>query len=131
MPRTVPEGWVSHRVDRGGRRASPVFFASPDRRGERPLAHLAACSGALVADGDAGFNAPYEKARPGGLLPVRSGAHSDPSNRPAASLHSSETRGFAHRIEAWREASVAGLPRRGCAPLPQGRTETVAQRRGL
>ncbi|KAB7783994.1 IS66 family transposase [Methylorubrum populi] len=69
MPRTVPEGWVSHRVDRGGRRASPVFFASPDRRGERPLAHLAGCSGALVADGDAGFNAPYEKARRAACCP--------------------------------------------------------------
>ncbi|ACB82309.1 hypothetical protein Mpop_4197 [Methylorubrum populi BJ001] len=43
MPRTVPEGWISNGWTVEGEGAAPVFFASPDRRGERPLAHLAAC----------------------------------------------------------------------------------------
>ena len=43
----------------GARPPAAVFFASPDRRGERPLAHLAAFSGVLVADGYAGFNGLY------------------------------------------------------------------------
>ena len=37
-----------------------VFFASPDREGERPRAHLAAFSDVLQADGYAGFNGLYE-----------------------------------------------------------------------
>jgi transposase len=45
-----------------------MFFASPDRRGERPLAHLAAFCGVLVADGYAGFNGLYEATRAGGAL---------------------------------------------------------------
>jgi hypothetical protein len=45
-----------------------VFFASPDRKGERPLTHLAAFSGVLQADGYAGFNGLYEGRRPGGAL---------------------------------------------------------------
>jgi transposase len=40
-----------------------VFFASPDRRGERPLTHLALFSGVLQADGYAGFNGLYETGR--------------------------------------------------------------------
>ena len=45
-----------------------MFFASPDRRGERPLAHRAAFCGVLVADGYAGFNGLYEATRAGGAL---------------------------------------------------------------
>jgi transposase len=45
-----------------------VFFASPDRRGERPLSHLAAFSGVLQADGYAGFNGLYAGGRQGGAL---------------------------------------------------------------
>ena len=63
--------WTYVRDERphgGTRPPAAVFFASPDRRGERPLAHLAGFSGVLVADGYAGFNGLYEKARPGGPL---------------------------------------------------------------
>ena len=63
--------WTYVRDERphgGARPPAAVFFASPDRRGERPLAHLAAFSGVLVADGYAGFNGLYEGRRPGGAL---------------------------------------------------------------
>ncbi|GAB6843018.1 hypothetical protein HNR00_003062 [Methylorubrum rhodinum] len=52
----------------GARPLAAVFFALPNRRGERPLAHLAGFSGVPVADGYAGFNGHYEKAQPGGPL---------------------------------------------------------------
>ncbi len=52
----------------GARPPAAVIFASPDRRGERPLAHLARFSGVLVADGYAGFNGLYAGTRPGGAL---------------------------------------------------------------
>jgi transposase len=52
----------------GVRPPASVFFASPDRKGERPLTHLAAFSGALQADGYAGFNGLYEARCPGGAL---------------------------------------------------------------
>ena len=51
------------RPHRGERPPAAVFFASPDRRGERPLAHLATFSGVLQADGYAGFNGLYESGR--------------------------------------------------------------------
>jgi transposase len=63
--------WTYVRDERphgGARPPAAVFFASPDRRGERPLAHLAAFSGVLVADGYAGFNGLYEATRAGGAL---------------------------------------------------------------
>lgn len=63
--------WTYVRDERpygGTRPPAAVFFASPDRRGERPLAHLADFSGVLVADGYAGFNGLYEETRPGGAL---------------------------------------------------------------
>ncbi len=63
--------WTYVRDERphgGARPPAAVFFASPDRRGERPLAHLAAFSGVLVADGYAGFNGLYEAGRVGGGL---------------------------------------------------------------
>lgn len=47
----------------GERPPAAVFFASPNRRGERPLAHLAAFSGVLQADGYAGFKGLYESGR--------------------------------------------------------------------
>jgi hypothetical protein len=58
--------WTYVRDERphgGDRPPAAVFFASPDRRGERPLAHLAAFSGVLQADGYAGFNGLYESGR--------------------------------------------------------------------
>ena len=58
--------WTYVRDERphGGQRpAAAVFFASPDRRGERPRGHLAAFSGVLQADGCAGFNGLYESGR--------------------------------------------------------------------
>jgi transposase len=63
--------WTYVRDERphgGERPPAAVFFASPDRRGERPLAHLAAFAGVLQADGYAGFNGLYESGRPGGAL---------------------------------------------------------------
>ena len=63
--------WAYVRDERphgGARPPAAVFFASPDRKGERPLAHLAAFSGVLQADGYAGFNGLYEGRRPGGAL---------------------------------------------------------------
>jgi transposase len=63
--------WAYVRDERphgGARPPAAVFFASPDRKGERPLTHLAAFSGVLQADGYAGFNGLYEGRRPGGAL---------------------------------------------------------------
>ena len=58
--------WTFVRDERpyGGKRPpAAVFFASSDRRGERPLSHLATFSGVLQADGYAGFNGLYEGGR--------------------------------------------------------------------
>lgn len=63
--------WVYVRDERphgGVRPPAAVFLASPDRRGERPLAHLAGFKGVLHADGYAGFNRLYEGGRTGGAL---------------------------------------------------------------
>ena len=63
--------WTYVRDERphgGERPPAAVFFASPDRRGERPLSHLAGFSGVLQADGYAGFNGLYESGRQGGAL---------------------------------------------------------------
>src|SRR5512134_215114 len=54
--------WVYVRDDRPSGDASPpaaVFFFSPDRKGERPAAHLASFSGFLQADAYAGFDKLY------------------------------------------------------------------------
>jgi hypothetical protein len=54
--------WVYVRDDRPSGDASPpaaVFFFSPDRKGERPSAHLAGFSGFLQADAYAGFDKLY------------------------------------------------------------------------
>lgn len=59
--------WTDVRDERphgGPRPPAAVFFASPDRRGERLLAHLVALRG----DGHAGFDALYESGRSGGAL---------------------------------------------------------------
>ena len=45
-----------------------MFFASPGRKDESPLLHLAAFSGVLQVDGYPGFNGLYEETRPGGGL---------------------------------------------------------------
>lgn len=58
--------WTYVRDERpygGPRRPAAIFFASPDRKGARPLAHLAKFSGILQADGYAGFNGLYESGR--------------------------------------------------------------------
>ena len=58
--------WTFVRDERphsGARPPAAVFFASPDRKGARPLAHLARFSGILQADGYAGFNGLYESGR--------------------------------------------------------------------
>ena len=58
--------WTYVRDERphgGVRPPAAVFFASPDRKGAHPLAHLAKFSGVLQADGYAGFNGLYEKGR--------------------------------------------------------------------
>ena len=58
--------WAYVRDERpydGKRPPAAVFFASPDRKGERPVAHLAGFSGVLQADGYAGFNSLYDTGR--------------------------------------------------------------------
>ena len=58
--------WVYVRDDRPWADAAPpaVWFEySPDRKGERPLAHLKDYHGMLQADGYAGFNRLYETGR--------------------------------------------------------------------
>lgn len=58
--------WTYVRDERphgGTRPPAAVFFASPDRKGVHPLAHLATFSGVLQADGYAGFNGLYESGR--------------------------------------------------------------------
>jgi transposase len=58
--------WTYVRDERphgGARPPAAVFFASPDRKGVRPLGHLARFSGILQADGYAGFNGLYEGGR--------------------------------------------------------------------
>ncbi len=52
----------------GVRPPAAVFLASPDRRGERPLAHRAGFKGVLHADGYAGLNRRYEGGRTRGAL---------------------------------------------------------------
>ena len=47
----------------GERPPAAMFFYSPDRKGERPLAHLKDFAGVLHADGYAGFNGLYEGGR--------------------------------------------------------------------
>ena len=58
--------WTYVRDERphgGARPPAAVFFASPDRKGAHPLAHLAGFEGVLQADGYAGFNGLYERGR--------------------------------------------------------------------
>ena len=58
--------WVYVRDERSHGGAGPpaaVFFASPDRKGAHPLAHLTGFEGVLQADGYAGFNGLYERGR--------------------------------------------------------------------
>lgn len=60
--------WAYVRDERphgGVRPPAAVFFASPDRKGERPLTHLAAFFGVFQ---DAGFDALYKRRRPGSAL---------------------------------------------------------------
>jgi transposase len=61
--------WTYVRDDRPFGGADPpaaLYFASRDRRQERPDAHLAAWSGILQADAYGGYNGLYDPARPGG-----------------------------------------------------------------
>jgi transposase len=51
------------RPHRGERPPAAMFFYSPDRKGERPVAHLSDFAGVLHADGYAGFNGLYEGGR--------------------------------------------------------------------
>jgi transposase len=58
--------WTYVRDERptGGEAPAAVWFAySPDRKGERPEAHLAGFAGTLHADGYAGFNGVYESGK--------------------------------------------------------------------
>jgi hypothetical protein len=53
--------WTYVRDERphgGDRPSAALFFYSPDRKGERPVAHLKAFTSILHADGYAGFNRP-------------------------------------------------------------------------
>ena len=51
------------RPHRGEKPPAAMFFYSPDRKGERPVAHLQDFTGVLHADGYAGFNGLYESGR--------------------------------------------------------------------
>ena len=51
------------RPHRGGKPPAAMFFYSPDRKGEHPVAHLQDFTGVLHADGYAGFNGLYESGR--------------------------------------------------------------------
>jgi transposase len=51
------------RPHQGKRPAAAMFFYSPDRKGEHPVAHLQDFTGVLHADGYAGFNGLYEAGR--------------------------------------------------------------------
>ena len=58
--------WTYVRDDRpsGSEESAAMWFAySPDRKGEHPAGYLAKYAGILQADGYAGFNKLYEKAR--------------------------------------------------------------------
>lgn len=58
--------WAYVRDDRPSAGPDPpavVYRYSPDRKGERPRAHLASFSGTLQADGYSGFNGLYESGR--------------------------------------------------------------------
>jgi transposase len=71
--------WVYVRDERchGGKRPpAAVFFYSPDRKAERPLAHLKDFTGVLHADGYAGFKGLYESGRkPGPIVEAACWAH--------------------------------------------------------
>jgi len=51
------------RPHQGVRPPAAIFFYSPDRKGEHPVAHLKNFAGVLHADGYAGFNGLYEGGR--------------------------------------------------------------------
>jgi hypothetical protein len=58
--------WVYVRDERGHGGARPpaaIYYYSPDRKGEHPVAHLDRFAGHLHADGYAGFNALYAPTR--------------------------------------------------------------------
>jgi transposase len=71
--------WVyvrDERPHRGKRPPAAVFFYSPDRKAERPLAHLKDFTGVLHADGYAGFKGLYEIGRkPGPIVEAACWAH--------------------------------------------------------
>jgi transposase len=71
--------WVYARDDRGWQGIGPpaaTYFNTPDRKGERPRAHLAGFSGFLQADGYAGYDQLYDGRRqPGPIVEVACWAH--------------------------------------------------------
>jgi transposase len=72
--------WVYVRDDRpfcGEAPPAAAYFYSPDRGGAHPVAHMAAFTGLLHADGYAGFEALYSPARskPGPITEVACWAH--------------------------------------------------------
>lgn len=71
--------WVYVRDNRSWRPTEPpaaLYHYSPDRKGERPRAHLKAFAGFLQADGYAGFEQLYEPGRhPGDIREVACWAH--------------------------------------------------------
>jgi transposase len=71
--------WVYVRDNRSWRPTEPpaaLYHYSPDRKGERPRAHLKAFAGFLQADGYAGFEQLYVAGRqPGDIVEVACWAH--------------------------------------------------------
>jgi hypothetical protein len=90
--------WVyvrDERPHRGKRPPAAVFFYSPDRTAERPLAHLKDFTGVLHADGYAGFKGLYESGRkPGPIVEAACWAH---ARRKFHDVHAADGSEIAHQ----------------------------------
>jgi transposase len=105
--------WAYVRDERphaGARPPAAVFFYSPDRKGEHPVAHLKGFTGVLHADGYAGFNGLYQDGR---ITEAACWAH---VRRKFFDVHAATGSAIAqealHRIGALYaiEAAIKGLP---------------------
>lgn len=133
--------WVYVRDDRAsGDTAAPalLYRYSPDRKGEHPQRHLAGWTGALQADGYAGFNALYEaKGRdPPAVTEVACWAHVRRKFFDVAQAHPGTTaQGVLERIARLYavEGRVRGQPpdRRAVARQAEATPEIAALRAHL
>ena len=109
--------WVyvrDERPHRGKRPPAAIFFYSPDRTAERPLAHLKDFTGVLHADGYAGFKGLYESGRkPGPIAEAACWAHARRKFHDVHAANGSEiTRQALERIGALYaiEQEIRGQP---------------------